>query len=296
MMKTGYAAGLAFMLLGGCATTVPELQGLGEKPAVEAVREQNLVNHVKCELHKAVQSVLDAEAADNLRNTQAGHPELTYSVDWIKSWGATVSLKVIVDEKASLAPGLTFTQTLHNVVEVFGNGGNVTVGQSSSQGLGASVASDATRTETIGFYYPFNELLAEGSLAASCDKPGGMFLDGDLRIGEFISSKMLLAEVPNTLTAKPRTLPFNVFTYEASFVVTKTASVTPAWKLVNVSINPTAPFLSGSHARTDDLVLTLGQNVPDKTGAPAPSDAARDAHLAALIGQSVASAIQSQQP
>jgi hypothetical protein len=140
------------LALSGCATSVPELQRVGQTSVDEGVREQTIVDHIKCELRNAVQAALDQEVKDDALHAAEHRPELDYSIDWIKTWGASVSMKILVDEKASVAPSLTETHALQNVIAVFAKGGNVSQSQSSSTALGASLSSDATRTETIGFY------------------------------------------------------------------------------------------------------------------------------------------------
>ena len=66
-------------------------------------------------------------------------------------------------------------------------------------------------------------------------------------------------------------------------------SANPTWKLVDVSVNPGAALLNASRTKTNDLLITMG---PDDSGKP--SAALADVHNAALIGQSVASALRNQ--
>jgi hypothetical protein len=260
------------------------MQKWGETPAAEAVREGNLVSHIKCKLHKAVQDIL----AEQL--PPGAPPQM--SVDWLKTWGAQASLKLAVDEKAGVAPGLTLTTPLPNVVRTFSSGGAVSTSQSQSTALAASVASDATRTETIGFFYAFKDLLAEKQITQPCSRAEGRLIDGDLHIKDFMVSKMLAARVPGLFNpSKPGDSPFSTFTYEVTFIVSTGGSLTPSWKLVQVSANPAGAFLNGSRTRTSDLILTLGPVKGD-----VPSADVQNAHLADLIGRAVAQSIASRQP
>jgi hypothetical protein len=269
---------------GGCALGVPKMQKFGETPTQEWVRETNLIQHVKCELHRSVQLVLahDAEAKVD--------PALDAS--WLRDWGAKISLKVVIDEKLSSAPGVSFNNPMRNVIKTFPKGGNVTTAQSQSTALGATFSSSATRTETIGFFYPFKELLAEREITEPCSKADGMLIEGDLGIGDFLQGKVLPTQVPGTLSHKPGSSPYDVMTYQVSFVVSAAGTANPSWKLVYLSVNPTGPLISGSRSRTNDLTLTLGPVKVDDKGKIEAAEALRDQHLANLIGNAVAESIQ----
>ena len=151
--------------LAGCATHVPEMQKFGETPDVEAVREGNLVSHIKCELHKAVQDLVNQKEPD-------GAPQQE-KVQWLRDWGAQASLKLVIDEKAGLTPGVTFNIPKANVVRNFPSGGPVVISQSQNTALSASITSDATRTNTIGFFYKFSDLLDQSPYPAKA----GMRID-----------------------------------------------------------------------------------------------------------------------
>jgi hypothetical protein len=80
--------------------------------------------------------------------------------------------------------------------------------------------------------------------------------------------------------------------------------VTPTWKLANVSANTGAgTLISGTRDRKDDLLITMGPaEIPQPKGTETatavprtksvPGTAAMNSHLAAQIGQAVATAIQ----
>jgi len=267
-----------------CATSVPEMHRFGQTPRRELAREGDLVVHIKCELTRALQLIRKEEAA----NPNAGG----YSTAWLDKWGAKINLKLQVDESAAIAPSLTPIDPLENVVKVFSKGGAVTIPQSASVALGAQLSSHATRTETIGIYYRFADLLADQEVTEPCEPPGAHLIDGDLKIYDFLRSKVQISRVPGVVPRAAGASPFDVFNYEVQFVVTGSGGLTPGWKLATVLINPTAPFLSGQRSRTDDMIITMGEVQANGH----PSAAASDAHLAALIGQAVAGAIQNSQP
>jgi hypothetical protein len=123
------------VILSGCGTYVPDLQ-LSETEDAEGFAENVIVNNVQCELMMGVKNTLD----------HFGGPGLFNDVTWLSSWGATVTLKITVDEKSGFGPGVTL------------------IGQNFSSPLGASFTSDATRVETIAFTYSFRDLLAAEKL------------------------------------------------------------------------------------------------------------------------------------
>jgi hypothetical protein len=287
---------LGLCMLSACALTVPDTHRLGETPTQEATRENNLAAHIRCELRQAVTGTLDEES------NPANPPLGDYSAGWLRGWGATVSLVLTVDEKAALSPSVTLNNPMKNIISMFSSGGNVSSSQSSTQAFGASLSSEATRTETVGFFYPFadlvtdhNAILAAGKSDQSCGTAGGILVDGDLKIADFMRQKILMSRVPGILTRKKGMSPFSTFNYHVIFVVVGSGNATPAWKLERVLVSPAAPFVNGSRSRTNDLTITMGPVATDSKGvATGPGDAARDAHLAALIGQAVATALQTQ--
>jgi len=277
-------------VLGGCGLTVPKMQVLA--PASdEKFDENDIVNQIKCELHKGLQETL-AQYGQN-------GPYYGNSIDWIRKWGAKVTLTLTVDEKGGLNPGLTFFAPMANRVFTFNSGGPVTRAQNFTLGLGLQASADATRKEAIGFTYSFADLLAENPIRGKCDNENGILIHSDLKIGEFIENKAFVAKVPGSVTtAKAGESPYSTFSYEATFVVIFGGSVTPTWNLARLSANVASPFLNAVRTKTQDVIITLGpiDQPATPTKPPALTTEAQNAHLAALIGQAVAQAIQSQQP
>ena len=112
---------------------------------------------------------------------------------------------------------------------------------------------------------------------------------GDLKVHDFMRSKVSLARVAGVIEPQGRNPPFTTFNYEVQFILIGSGSATPAWKLVPIATNPTAPFLNASRTNLHDLILTMGQ---DKDGGPSPE--AQNQHQAQLIGQAVAAALRGQ--
>ena len=311
----------------GCATRVPNVQGRNETPDAQIAREGNLVAHIKCELTQAFFRVEeDDDLIEQFRASEiaAGRraPPAPYGAAWLSNWGSKVSLKVQVEEVATLAPSLTVTNNLSNHISTFSEGGNVTFARAFSAPLALSGSSKATRTETIGFYFTFADLKAEAEaiwneelgaasgtdvrqdkdarrmkrralLGQSCPSSDGVRMEGNLQIEDFVRRKILAGSVPGILSRKDGTPPFDVFNYQVTFVVTKGGSFAPSWKLYPISINQSAPLIAGSRAKTNDMLITLGE--VDTTNHKAVKEA-QDAHLAGLIGQSVADALRNSNP
>ena len=293
-------------LLAGCGLSVPRMQPFSsakDDAVDEGLAESSLIGYVKCELRRSVQNALAQDAEDKAyaeKHNTPDHPR----IDWLRKWGAQVNMKITVDEKSVLAPGLSLNSPMRNVVSTFSSGGNVSSSQSFSLGLGASLTADATRVETVAFYFPFEELLIGTTRLPDtmCNKAARATIESDLKISDFLQSKLLIVEDPGLLLYKPgvkkdgRASPFNALTYETSFIVSFSGNVTPTWKLIRVSANPTGQLFTGSRMRTDDLTITMGEAVfNDQTKALEPSSAAHDQNLATLIGQAVASSLRNSQ-
>jgi hypothetical protein len=297
----------AMLPLMGCGFYVPKMQPFAtDDPKAEGLKESSLTSFIKCELHFAVQQVLDTSKAndDATKKDPVNFPPRP-GIDWLKTWGANVSLKMIVDENSQFSPGLSFNSPMENVISTFPTGGNVTSAQSFAFGIGASLSSRATRTENVSFYYPFADLLDEGPVTkedCSKGKSSPATIDADLKIDDFIKSKYVAATVGGLLLNKPgvprdgSVSPFLTFTYETQFIVTTSGNATPTWKLVHLSANANGPLFAAMRARTDDVLITMGEATKDEKGKTVPSSATQLQLQANLIGQAIASAVRNSQP
>src|SRR5262249_6567762 len=155
----------------------------------------NIANHVKCEIRNAVLEV----------HRRYGDPVLWRQIAWIDNWAAKVTLKIIVEEKTTVAPGLSFKTLFPNATTMFGTQ-TITTAQSFSFGIGGQFSTDAIRTEQIGFFLLFKELIAG---QGKCPAGYGPFIEGDLKFAEWLNAVILLRETPGTL---PETIdaPFDV--------------------------------------------------------------------------------------
>lgn len=252
----------------GCGLYLPELEEPYQHPREEKLDENAIVLRIKCELHKAVQDVLYKYRRS---------PEyLGKSVEWLTGWGAAVTLKITADEKSSLNPGFS--------IPVFPHAERLSIGG------GAQTSADATRAETIGMTYRFDDLLAEGWIE-ECDRAGPVIITSDLKIGQFIESKAFLAAVPGTIPVRQKI--FDAFSYQATFVVSYGGGITPTYKFVDVTANPDAPFFNGSRTRTHDITITIGEATGKRTYVNRLSSRAEEQNYVQTLSQAIASANRS---
>lgn len=269
--------------LGGCGLFAPEMQAFWETKDLEKRFENIIVNNVKCEIRNGVYEAR--------RLLQAHTPFPGNDISWLEQQGALVTLKLAVDEKSALNPGISYSDKPPLPF---------------SLGVGSANSADATRTEIVAFTYSFHDLLHERGvekyLGTPCDHEDGVLIQSDLKIREFIVNKVFLAKVPGSVVIEDvpggRTVPnnpFSTFSYEMTFVVSYGVNGTPTWKFTRITVNPSSSFFSTSQQRTQDLTISIGRTAPaTKNGPATPSPEAVALHNAALIGQAVATAIQSQ--
>lgn len=262
-----------FMLvaLSGCGTAIPNMNAIQPNSA-EIFEEIELVQLIKCELHYGVQQSLARFSAPG--NT--GH-----GVEWLRNWGAKVSLKVTVDEKGSANLGTTYKRVFSDGLTYFEN----TVDRSFIGTAGLQASSQATRSETIGFSYAFADLLKEGQLEkGDCQRQiKNKVVVSDLKIAEFIQNKAFVANHADAVTTKTGQPPYSTFSEDITFIVTYGGSLNPVWTLTNVNLGAASPpLLNAIRTKTHNVTLTLGDPKSGQTAA---------VENANLIGQAVRDAL-----
>lgn len=272
------------LFVGGCGLFTPEMQAFWETRDQEKAFENIIVNNIKCEIRNG------AYEAGRLLASSSRHPG--NDISWLEQQGALVTLKLAVDEKTALNPGISYSDTAPAPF---------------SLGVGSANSADATRTEIVAFTYSFHDLLHEKGvekyLGVPCDNEDGVLIQSDLKIKDFIVNKVFLAKVPGSVVIEDvpggRTVPknpFSTFQYDVTFTISYGVSGTPSWKFTRVTVNPSSPLFSTSQQRTQDLTISISKTAPATKNAPArPSAEAIAIHNAALIGQAVATALQGQQ-
>lgn len=113
--------------LGGCGLGVPQKDLFVDDnivpkyPSTQGELEETIVANIKCEIRKGVYLAMSLPNVDK----------------WLGTWGATVSLKIQVEEQSGLNPGVTVIDPLENATKVFRVGGNFATSQFFNLGIGA---------------------------------------------------------------------------------------------------------------------------------------------------------------
>jgi hypothetical protein len=293
-------AALTVTVLGGCGAVVPELDP-GATPLKNEIYIRGVATNVRCHLQQAVQDAYGKREAP-----------------WLKDWSAKISLTLTVDEAVNLNPGVTLTQILPNAITTFPGSASVTTGQSRGLGLGGAFKADANRVLVITWFVLFSDILKAPPLVEECRHVTPYSVQGDLKIAEGLFSGLWLADTIGIASDPFKSGgPLQVIEHHVSFEATFSANVTPTWKLVNVSANPTGTFLTGTRTRKDDLLISMGPTSVEAKDRPligskekkdkniaaqpkggartvvvaVPSNAVENSHLAAQIGQAVSNAL-----
>jgi hypothetical protein len=243
-------------LVSGCGTQLPDIVPGGETNAT-AILVNRILNHAKCELRDAIITAHNDDLANAKRYGQR-------RLEWLDKSTAKITIKLIAEEKGALNPGLSFKQLLPSTVTTFSNKTSVTTAQSSAVGLGGLLQADATRTENIDYTYviktDFLENQTKGPvLPRPCKEHGGIFLDADLKIQDWLSGATTPFLISAAVPSEADRTPPDVLSHEANFIAMANANVTPSWTLVNVSANTAANLIAVGRTTTGDLIISLGQ-------------------------------------
>jgi hypothetical protein len=232
--------------------------------------ESNIIANIRCEVTNGI-----------YRAYTSG------KVPWIAGWGTSVSLNLTWEDLSSVNPNLLFTTPIGS--DLF------------SAGAGVSVSAHATRNEDITFTYNNKTLLQEAELnkrvpGLSCsDLQDGVTVSSDLHIDEFIYDKASIAGGPEARTGSIEHPVFSTFQETLTFVVSFGGNITPSWKFIRLSVNPSGQFLSAARTNTSVIIITLGPlEKPKAPGTPKLAAQAAIQHNAAVVGTSTAAAIRSQ--
>jgi hypothetical protein len=153
---------LACVLLEGCVRTPPS-DGLANVPVHEVVRR------LKCELVDAI----DQKLKEDRR------------FGFLSQWAAKVHLTLVVDDMASINPGVTFVEPLS------------IASTSRSLAIGGGLTTQAVRTEDIEFFLSFSEVLKEMSNPRTwsetygyCSRDVGFLLESELGLKAVIDKAL----------------------------------------------------------------------------------------------------------
>lgn len=306
MMATVFAFGV----LSGCGTYVPEIQEPWVSPGQGQVMVRDLVKHIHCEVEKAVKGVIeqDKEFAVAWNNGKR-------DAEWLETWGVQIALTLTIDESSNLNPGVTFNTPIIPANVAFPGLNPISMGQIYNFGLGGTLSSGATRIDKLSTYFTVKQLLTEQKFCTEesqpSDPPKLSLLESDLRLEEWLADAVF---IQGTKTAEFSSKAIegqfkqNVISQEVKFMIVSSGNITPSWKLVRVSANPSS-FFGVNRTRTHDLTVTFGPNEVTTTATATatatgikkekqvlsntPSQAASNAQLASEIGLAVANSLRS---
>jgi hypothetical protein len=257
------------LMLAGCGTAVPEIQENPWSPDPERLVVA-VVGSIHCELRNAVTYVINS---DRSRYWDHGWP---LEADWLNNWGAQIQITLTIDEQSTLSPSGLYFPT--NIFSLFG---------------GASVSSDATRVETLNYYYTVKELYRFGkgcspnTIASFAEHPtGSLLIQSDLKLKEWLLAVIQSQAVGDISITENNKNGKNAITHQVTFGIITSGNITPTWKLAHATINPTVPLFLASRNRMHDLLITFGPNVeaPDGSNSLGVGTPAAGANLAAQIG------------
>jgi hypothetical protein len=235
-----------------------------------------------------------------------------WELPWLTSQnaGTSVTLTFTALQQSGINAGALLTNPFRNGLRVFpaANGGNVTVGQSFSLGVGGTAAANASQTQTIQYTVRNSDIVnSERFPNGECPQlENGVQINSNLKIAEFIYANAELAYLNNVNSALKspvkldpryrsiRDVPvFNTFTNDVNFVAAFGGSVNPTWKLMDITTNSPGTLLGVENTYTNDLVVTVGQLA--NNAVPFQLDSAGAAqHQNRVAANAIATSIQGQ--
>jgi len=261
-------------LLSGCGLRVPDLQDFPASPQDGQLMIQSIVTSVHCEIANAVKFVIDRDLELSRKYRQKRYAE------WLETWAVQVSLTLAVEEKTSVSPNAVWLPpTPANSVFTLGGG--------------ATLSANATRTDTLNFFYTVRDLYSRGYCqpGVQMGNAPSPLVRSDLKLREWLQAQIgpvATQEVtPPTDPGGP--LQRNALSHEVKFVLSSSGELNPAWTLVRATINQSGTFFSTNRDRTHDLTITFGPN-----GGQGLQPTALDAHLAKQIGLAVSTSLRGQ--
>ena len=281
-------ASIGFMT--GCGTYTPDIV-LSTEPHATAFKVNRILNHVKCELRSAVLKNIAYDKAN-----AAQQPDKQRRLKWLESWSAKLTIKLVIDEKGALNPGVSFAKLFPSALSVFSNKTTISTPQSASLAAGGTLSSEATRTVSVDYFFVFKSDFIDkqkefANRPINCVEPGGILVDSNLKIEDWLDAATFPFYLPGNVG--DNATPPDILSQEVAFVVVVNGNVTPSWKLVNISANQAASFIAAGRTDTGDLILTLGPTAAP--GSKQPSGALQQAHFVQQMNSAFSTPQKSQQ-
>ncbi|MBX4870229.1 hypothetical protein HJA85_25155 [Rhizobium bangladeshense] len=254
-MKKILAALISLLpLLNGCGTYVPSIR---EWPKNDTLNESDMIaaiiRSVSCELSYTVTQVIENDKREALDRSS----KKTYS-DFLREWGVEVAVNLTVVERTSVNPSVLFTPPITPTTTFTLSGG-------------FTASAEATRLQKTNVFFTIDELYHPAFF--NVDKPerrcrdprgnkeGSLLVDSDLKLSSLLEGRigasiLGFADTPSS----PALLvgQKNVLSQSVSFKIVTAGGLTPTWKLVRATYNPTGILLSTGRDRTHELVFTFG--------------------------------------
>lgn len=229
--------------LGGCGTYVPNIQEIPGRPGSEQLLVNAIVQSIHCEIKNAVTYVINQDKSLEKINGAR-------TASWFDNWGAAGVLTLTVSEKTDVNP--TTMWVPHPVKAMFSLVG------------GIEASTQATRVDTLNFYYNVKDLYAEPPCNAAQIGPhpaGSLLIHSDLKFRQFLADNILVIR-----TGGVNTLTKNGITHDVKFDILTSGNINPMWSLHTVSVNSKGTFLTTNRDRIHELSVTFGPTNPaDKT-------------------------------
>jgi hypothetical protein len=219
------------LVVAGCGTYVPEIQENPWDQSGGALLVKNIIDSIQCEVKDAITYVLNTDYQISRLN---GTPPMGY---WLLGWGVQMQLTLTVDEKNIVSPsGVKSPSPIFFL------------------GLGATLSSQATRSDTLNYYrlvgdiyygpnYPFcyQNYLRNGSTDS-------FLIQSDLKLREWLLSIFFVKEDQSTdllpsFTSNKQS-GNNGLAHQVTFEVVTSGNISPMWKLVNATVNQSNPLFS----------------------------------------------------
>ncbi len=234
----------AAVALSGCGVRVPDLEEIPNGPGSAQSFEQIIVHSIHCSIKDAVDYVKDQD----IKLAPLNNIDRTRTPFWFDTWGIQATLTLAVAEKTEVNPSTTWIPS--PVKALF------------SLAAGVDVSSQATRTDTLNFYYNVGDIYKEPACASPtviAEPTGSLLVNNNLKFREF-----LVDQIFNVGTGELTSIQKNGLTHDVKFEVVSSATLNPSWKTKYWTINPTGSLLTANRDRTHEISVTFGPSDPDQ--------------------------------
>jgi hypothetical protein len=251
----GVSMAILALTVGACGLRTPDMVvSPGRDPTLDFVNK--VVAHFKSELGCAVIGAIDYARKDTTT---------PYAYKWLDTATAKMSLILSADDNSSVSPDLIITDPISEVVTAFAGKGTVSTPRSFALGVGGGLSADANRKDTSDYTISIKDAFVDHEDdyrpgAAHCKPYGGYFLEGSLRLDDWLRSRLFPYENIDLRFMPPQTLQTDI-----TFTITATGNVSPAWKLHPVAFSPSGSLFSTGRKNIDEIIITISANATDAT-------------------------------